>query len=341
MNWLKCVFLACILSFYASTALAIDPIPDESGFGGFFSLGAGVFNAKNNMVAGNSIVGTGEARIDAPLGSPDSETEILPAVNFELNYTFADIRTQIFLGNSLEDILRFDIATLLGVRHDLRDFGIVAASFVFNGLPTEVWKDPYDTIRKRDETDRTSSGIRLTWEKIMGSGFQVETTFRDVEIDKEKSGWTLPLTPAQRDMLRRDGDFLKAEVLYRFRITDQHRLMPAFIFMKDDLDGDAMSQDTFDFQLTYLYLGNRISVVANGLIGTSENDKRNPIFRKTQEDDRFGASIGAFYHMPDLKPMGCRSFSFWGRFAYFKSDANISFYEAESTSVLAGVILRY
>lgn len=341
MNWIKCVLLACLLSLYTTTAFAIDPIPEESGFSGFFSLGAGVVKAKNNMVAGNKFVDISEASIDAPLSSPDSETEVMPAVNFELNYTFADTRTQIFLGNALEDVVRFDLATLLGVRQDLQDFGIVAASLVFNALATEVWEDPYDTTRKRDETDKTSTGIRLTWDKIMGSRFQIETTFRDVEVDKERSGRSLPLTPGQRDMLRREGDYFKTEVLYRFRITDQHRLIPAFIFAKDDLDGDAMSQDTFDFQLTYLYLGNKISMVANCLIGTSENDKRNPIFRKTQEDDRFGASVAAFYHMPGWEPMGCRSFSFWGSLSYFKSDANISFYEAESTSLLAGVILRY
>lgn len=341
MNWIKYVLLACIFSLYSTTAFAIDPIPEESGFSGFFSLGAGVIRIKNNMIAGNRLVDITDDKISAPLGSPDSETEILPSVNFELNYTFADTRTQIFLGNALEDMARFDIATLLGVRQDLRDFGIVSASFVFNGLPTEVWEDPYDTTRKRDETDRESSGIRLTWDKIMGSNFQIETTFRDVEIDKERSGRSLPLTPAQRDMLSREGDFFRTEVLYRIRITDQHRLIPAFHYVRDDKDGDAMSRDTFDFQLTYLYLGDRFSMIVNGLLGTSENDKRNPIFRKTQEDDRYGASVAAFYHMPGWEPMGCRSFSLWGSLAYFKSDANISFYEAETAGVLAGVILRY
>ncbi len=300
---------------------------------------------KSNMIAGNKLADVSDDRISAPLGSPDSESEVLPAVNLELNYTFADTRTQIFFGNSLEDVLRFDIATQLGVRQDLKDFGIVAASFVFNAFPTEVWEDPYDTTQKRDETDKTSNGILLTWDKIMGSRFQIETTFRDAEIDKERSGNSLvtsgAITPAQRDMLRREGDFFRTEVLYRYRITDEHRLIPAFIYRKDDLDGDAMSADTFDFQLTYLYSRDRIIMIVNGLIGTSENDKRNPIFNKTQEDDRYGASVTAFYRMPDWKPMGCRSFNFWGNVAYFNSDANISFYETEVIAAFAGIMLKY
>lgn len=341
MKLIKYVCLACMLFLYTTTAFAIDPIPEESGFSGFLGLGAGINRIKNNMVAGNRLFDISDDRISAPLGSPDSETKGLPTVNFELKYTFADTRTQIFFGNSLEDMLRFDLATLLGVRQDLRNFGIVSASFVFNGLPTEVWKDPYDTTRKRDDTDRTSNGIRLTWDKIMGSRFQIKTTFRDTEIDKERSGMSLALTPAQRKMLRRDGDFFKTEVLYRLKLNENHGLAPAIIYVKEDLDGDAMSVDTFDFQLTYLYSRDRISMIVNGMIGTSENDKRNPIFRKTQKDDRFGASLAAYYRMPDWKPMGCRAFSFWGRAAYFMSDANISFYETEFIATSAGVMLRY
>ena len=341
MKLIKYVCLACMLSLFSTTAFAIDPIPKESGFSGFLGLGAGINRIKSNMIAGNRFFDISDDRISAPLGSPDSETKGLPSVNFELNYTFADTRTQIFFGNSLEDMLRFDLAALLGVRQDLRNFGIVSASFVFNGLPTEVWKDPYDTTRKRDDTDRTSNGIRLTWDKIMGSRFQIKTTFRDTEIDKERSGMSLALTPAQRDMLRRDGDFFKTEALYRLKLNENHRLAPAFIYTKEDLDGDAMSTDTFDFQLTYLYARDRIAMAVNGLIGTSENDKRNPIFNKTQKDDRYAASVAAFYRMPDWKPMGCRAFSFWGRVAYFKSDANISFYETEFTAASAGVMLRY
>ncbi len=342
MKLIKYVCLACLLSLYSTTAFAIDPIPEESGFSGFLSLGLGVNRVKSNMLSGNRLVDVSDDTISSVTSGPSSETETLPAVNFELKYTFGSTRTQLFLGNSLEDVLRFDLASQLGVRQDLKDFGIVAVSFVFNGIATEVWEDPYDTTQKRDETDKTSNGIRLTWDKIMGSRFQIETTFRDTEIDKERSGISIgSLTSAERDMLRREGDFFKSEVLYRFKLNETQWLVPAFIFRKEDLDGDAMSSDTFDFQLTYLYTKDRVSLIVNGMIGTSENDKQNPIYGKTQEDDRYGASVTGFYRMPDWKPLGCQGFSFWGNVGYFNSDANIDFYETEVISAFAGVMMRY
>lgn len=341
MKLIKYVCLACLLSLYSTTAFAIDPIPKESGFSGFWSVGLGINRMKSNMISGNMLVDISDDTIRSHTSGPSSETETLPAVNFELKYTFGSTRTQLFLGNSLEDVLRFDIAMNLGVRQDLKEFGILAAGFVFNGIATEVWEDPYDTTQKRDETDKTSNGIRLTWDKIMGSNFQFEATFRDTEIDKERSGISRGLNAAQRALLNREGDFFKTEVLYRFKLNETQWLVPALIFIKEDLDGDAMSSDIFDFQLTYLYTRDRVSLVVNGMIGTSENDKRNPIYNKTQEDDRYGASVACFYRMPDWKPLESRMFSFWGNVGYFASDANISFYETEVISASAGVMLRY
>lgn len=40
-----------------------------------------------------------------------------------------------------------------------------------------------------------------------------------------------------------------------FNFAERHRLAPAFIFTKEDLDGDAMAGDIYDFQLTYGYFG--------------------------------------------------------------------------------------
>jgi hypothetical protein len=344
MNRIKYVFVACLLSFYATTAFAIDPIPEESGFSGFVLLGAGVAQVKSNMVSGLWRFDIFDDTINSVHGSPDSETEVLPSFNFELRYTFAETGTQLFAGNSLEDLLRWDVATEVGVRQDLQDLGIVAGSFVFNSIATEVWKDPYDTTRKRDETDRTSNGFRLTWDKILSTNLQVECTVRNVDVDKERSG-TSPnlawLTPSQIKSLSREGDMLKMEVLYRLRLTDNHRLIPAFIYLNKDLDGDAMSADVFDFQLTYRYSEDRLNLIVNALFGRADYDKRNPIYGKTREDDRYGASVSAFYALPDYKPLGCNGFSIFGSVAYHTSDPNISFYETEVLSVGAGVMLRY
>ena len=79
------------------------------------------------------------ARIDSIFASPQSQTVPALLVAAELNYTFASTRTQLFIGNRLEDILRFDIAVGLGARQELPDGSIIAASVLTTPLDLEVW----------------------------------------------------------------------------------------------------------------------------------------------------------------------------------------------------------
>ncbi|MEE4111366.1 MAG: DUF2860 family protein, partial [Desulfobacteraceae bacterium] len=158
--------------FGAAPAYSILPIPQDSGFSGFINLGVGAVTAESNTIAGNSLATIGKERIDSLTGSPDSENDVIPLINGELAYTFASTRTQVYLGNSLEDFIRFETATLAGVRQELPDKSILALSSVFSAIATEVWADPYVVGRDRTETDRTSSGLRLGYDKILGSDFE-------------------------------------------------------------------------------------------------------------------------------------------------------------------------
>jgi hypothetical protein len=219
----------------------------------------------------------------------------------------------------------------------------MAGGLVFNSIATEVWKDPYLTNVKRDETDRSSTGIRYTWDKIFQSNFEVQATIRKIDIDKEKSGSypALGLSRAEQGLLDREGDLVKLEGSYTFRIKEGQALVPKLIYTKNDLDGGAMRSDDIALQLSYLHTVDRFNFIFNGFLGFADYDNRNPIFNKTREDDNFGLAVSAFYLMPDYKPMGCTSFRFWGNAAYYKSSANINFYDTEVAALMAGVILYY
>jgi len=103
----------------------------------------------------------------------------MPMFNFEFRYTFADSRTQIYAGNTLEDFLRFDLAAQAGVRQEMPDSSVVAASFVFSSIPAEVWEDPYMANQSRKETDRSAQGLRLSWGNILDTNLDVRYTWRD------------------------------------------------------------------------------------------------------------------------------------------------------------------
>ena len=334
------IFLACVLSIWASAAFAIQPIPNESGFSGFLNIGGVYLDVKSNMIAGNNLVDIGEGVISSIHESPDSESNFLPSFNFEFAYTFADTRTQIYAGNSLEDFLRFDTASLAGVRQEMADSSVVGASFVFSAVPTEVWEDPYMANQSRTETDRSSQGLRFIWGNILDANLDVQYTWRKFEIDDERSGTLggLGLTPAQIALLNREGNHHRMEILYKWDFGDRHYVVPAFEYHKFDLDGDAMANDRYGVQLTYGYRGGWFSLVANGGYSYADYDTTNPIYNKKREDDIYGGSLSGFWHRPFGMPKG------WNLVASvlgYKTDANIDFYDTDVVGTSLSVLYRF
>ena len=79
-------------------------------------------------------------------------------------------------------------STQLGARKDLGSAGILQGGFLFSGIPTQVWEDPYAEGVRREETDRDSTGLRLQWDRVLGTAFEVTFSYRDIAIDTERSG---------------------------------------------------------------------------------------------------------------------------------------------------------
>jgi len=332
-----------ILLLSASATYAIEPIPEESGFSGYLTLGGGYSHVKSNMIAGNAFGDVGNRTVDSLTDSPDSNSSGSANVNFDLRYTFASTRTQLFIGNSMEDALRYDFATQMGVSQELPGKNLVAASFLFSSIPTEVWEDPYIQYYKRSKTDRTSNGFRLAWDRIFGSELQLQYSYRKIDLDDEYSGTFLGLTYAQQQLLDREGDYTKADILYRFFFDGKkHVIIPTITYFNYDLDGDAMSNDGVDFQLSYGYNSEKYSFVVNGLIGYADYDKRNPIYGKTRDDDRYGAGLIAFYHNPfGWNVPFFKKTSLYFKTDYLNSDSNIDFYDTEIFTAGAGLFFRF
>jgi len=335
------IFLAFVLTIWGSAAFAIEPIPKESGSSGFVNIGGAYLDVKSNMVAGNSLADISKDSISSISDSPDYESDVIPLFSFEFRHTFADSRTQIYLGNLLEDLLRFDMSAAAGVRQEMADSSIVGASFVFSTLPTEVWEDPYVANQPRRETDRSSKGLRLTWANILATDFEAEYTWRKIQIDDELSGTLggLGLTAAERALLDREGNHHKAELFYTWKFDgDKQYFVPGFEYHKFDLDGDAMANDRFGVQLTYGYKGDQFSVVANGSYLSADYDTTNPIYNKEREDDIYGASLTGFWHRPFGTPEGWNLVASGG---YYEVESDIDFYDSEASLFSLSVLYRF
>ncbi len=345
MRNLHLVFLAkltVLLLFLAPSASALEPIPMKSGFSGFIRPGAGYMNYKSNMVASFLGFDLSDRTINSLTDSPNSERTGIVLVPFALQYTFASTRSQIFIGTDLRDLIRFDLTQQIGYKQEIGRFGMLQVGFLFTGIPAKVWKDPYVVNKKRDDTRRTNNGARLVWDRIFNSNLQLQYTYRDIDLGSERSGEFLGLSSSDRNRLDREGDRHVAEAFYRFNFATRHRLVPQLIYARDDLDGDAMANDTFDFQLTYAYFGNPLVLTLNGLIGKADYDKRNPIYDRTRDDDRYGLQGSLFYKNPwGWKVFGSKPMSFFVNALYSRADSNIDFYDQEAALLSGGVFFRW
>ncbi|WP_426414882.1 DUF2860 family protein [Aestuariirhabdus sp. LZHN29] len=332
--------LSCLTLLASGTALA-TPIPQESGISGYVGFGAASSKLESNMIHGTSLTDFDNKRAKNLTSSPSSESDSSGFFTGEIRYTWADTRTQVFVGNTMIDALRYDAATLIGVRQEVGNSGTIGAAYMLSSFPIQVWKDPYQTGVKRSDTDQTSDGVLLSWDGILGSNFDGQISFRDVDVDDEFSGTALGLSAANRNLLKRDGDDTSSELLYRWKIADGHTLIPALRYTDRDRDGGAMRSEDTGVQLGYLYSGSsQWNLKAHLYAGSEEFDKHNPISAfgfKKRDDDIVGANVTAFYN----EPMGWKDWRVMAAATSYESDSNIDFYDSKVQSFTLGMLYNF
>lgn len=331
--------LGCALA--ASTQAAVI-IPDKGGFSGFINLGVGGVDVKSNLLSSiaSGNIDLGDKRLDDLDSSPDSNSAGIPVINFELSYTFASTRTQLHIGNLLEDYLRFDTTTIAGVRQDIGKAGILGASVQTSSLDTQVWRDPYQTGTPRKDTDRTTKGARVFWQQILGSGLELRYSVSEVDIDQERSGDSLAfLTDRERKALDRNGDVYKYDLFYEFNFDGKrHLVTPGLGYVDRDLDGEAMANDGVNASLNYIYQHNDTwRWVFNLTFADMEFDKTNPVYDEKDSAENYGVSATVFYS----EPFGWKKWAFNATAGYFDEDHDIDFYDNSAALISIGMFRKF
>jgi hypothetical protein len=333
--------LAMLTVGLAPAAMAIEPIPSTPGWRGFVVLGVGYTDLESNTIAGNNLIDIGQPVIDSVSQRPESDDTFHPVVTGEINYTFGG-GWQAFFGTSLEDAVTLDGAAQLGARKDLGSAGILQGGVLFSGVPTQVWEDPYAEGVKREETDRDSTGVRLQWDRILGSAFELTFSYRDISIDTERSGegvTSVACDAACQDLLRRDGDQYHFDASYLFRLGEgqRHLVRPMVRYTVDDRDGEAISSDGYRLQLSYIFLGQGYTVASNLAYGSSSFDARNPIFGQRTDTDGVVVDTTLFYRLPfESGRWQAVSSVLWG-----EGDSDVDFHDTEIFMVSVGVMYRF
>ena len=337
------VVLAAATALTAMQARGVPVIPEESGWSGHVNIGAAVGTSESNMLA--EIVGQdlGNDTVSSLDSGPDDEDIALPAVQFEVAYTIADMLMQLYVGNQVVDEVSFDLDTTLdthaGVRQDLGEVGRIDFSISGTSLATDVWDDPYVVDSPRGNSERTSVGIHLAWDNIFTTPLEFGYSSNEIEIDDERSGENaaLGLTGDEQRLLRREGQVKRLSLSYDWKINDRHRLMPGIGYVDRDLDGGAMAEDGPALQLQHLYTLNRWRVVSKLYYQELESDDVNPIYGDEREVDTLGGSVALFF----IKPFGLEGWTANASASYYDVDANIDFYDSSFGLISVGMLYRF
>lgn len=336
-------FLPAILlmSVYSTGVSAFHAIPAESGFSGYLLVGASYADISSNMLVGTKTTELTIKTTDSLLDAPASQDSITTTVLGELRYTFAEKRTQLFVGQLFTDFIRYDVTDLLGVRQEINTLGTVGVSYVFSGFVTSVWKDPYVVNTEREETDRDQAGWRISWERLFDSPWSFQYTFRDIELDELSGKTQLGLNNQQAQLLDRNGGLNEWRLFYEWELNKHHALTPELTYDYADMDGRAMAAERYGFKLMHTYIKEKIGLVLATAASYSTADYKavNPIYNVTRQDKRYGLDFT--YMQFGLIKSYQSQLALVSNLYYFYEDANLDFYDTKIYGVTLSLLFRF
>jgi hypothetical protein len=266
--------------FSARLVQAQKPLPEDSGFSGYIELLGAYINSNSQFNTDNK-----NERTDSldKSGKRVDNVKLLPLGL--IAYTFAELRTQLFLGVLPETVVQGQFQVEAGVRHDLLDGTSLRASAIpITPFEKETWEDPFVVGQNRKETDITSYGFKLSAENIRASGIGLEYRWKQQKIDKEKSGTFLisqpasPLTPEDLDDLERDSKSHRFSAEYSFELMPRMNLKPILRYTREDAEGSANSFHAFTTHLSFSYSADKWQAFVNGIVKREWYDDTHPVF---------------------------------------------------------------
>jgi len=328
------IVTACCF-FTARLVEAQKPLPQESGFSGYIELLGAYINTNSQLNTDSE-----NKKTDSLDKSGERVDKVRPLPLGLIAYTFADIRTQFFLGVLPENVVQGQFQVEAGVSHDLSDgTRLRAAAIPITPFNEETWEDPFVVGQNRKKTDITSYGVKLAAEKIWGSGANLKYRWIRRKIDDEKSGTFLlsqpgsSLTPEDLDDLRRDSNSHRLSAEYSFELMPQMRLKPILRYTREDAKGNANSFHALAAQLSLSYFGDRFQAFVNAVVKGEWYDDSHPVFDKTRRD----YNVGLFAILGYKDPFGLKKFRIDWFNAFFVSNSNINFYESTNYVTALGI----
>ncbi|KXF81739.1 DUF2860 domain-containing protein [Enterovibrio coralii] len=328
MNKNGIITCLALLPFCASAGLA-----ERGGLSGEISVLGGVASTDSNLSTNASETKSGTLNSEG-----NRETDAIFGPLGSLKFTFGqNLDKQIFAGTSREDIAIGIVALEVGYKQELASGTQVSLSYLPTLLAEDVWADPFLTGSPRTETEKTGNAYRLQFSRISGSPFALDMAYAQTEFDNEQSGSSLGLTSQQQETLDREGDSFYTKLSYRQFLGAGLGVTPAFVYLKHDADGDAMSHQTYGGELTYFSFLGRNKIVLTGSFNYRGYDAVNPAFGIERTDREYSAFLAYEYaHLFEIHPLSLVSLA-----GYSHIDSNIDFYNESQYLLSLGVTYRF
>ena len=328
----KPIYLIIILVFCGLfqpySADAQQPLPRESGFSGYIEI-LGAYTSTNSQLNTDSQ----NERTNSLDKSGDRVGKFRPFPLGLLSYTFADIRSQLYIGILPENLAEGQILVEAGVRHDLTDGTSLRASVIpISPFDQNAWEDPFVVGEDRERTNVDTWGLKLVADNIAGSGFNLRGGMLRETVNNENSGEFLFFQPGSLltrndlDDLDRDAYRYRLTAQYAFRLMPRMRLLPILRYVRKNAEGEANSFHAVAPQLSLQYFGRQLQFALNGSVKREWYDESHPVFSETRKD----YNLGLFAILGYKDPFGWNNFRIDWFNGAVRQNSNIDFFESSS-----------
>ena len=255
-----------------------------------------------------------------------------------LQYTFNEGQSQLFLGNSEDQITEAQLQMEIGFNYQLNDGSVLTLAY-FPNLPffNETWKDPYLVNKKRETTDQSSQGGRIAWSNIAASPFTLRYAFVDNKIDDEQSGKTQLTNQQDLDKMHRDSQYHRITLEGSYPLSQTLILQPLVHYTRSNAEGEAFRYDNYNAQLGVVKVYEKHTFVASINAGLTRYKETNPIFDKQQENH----SLGLFSIYSYQQPFDWTNTQIHVMAGFNQQNSNINFYDSDGAFISTGLAYTF
>ncbi|MFT6927730.1 MAG: hypothetical protein ACJAZP_003369 [Psychromonas sp.] len=269
-------------------------------------------------------------------GKSLDKTLVFPLASAQ--YTFDELQTQIFAGNSREQISVAEFQYELGIKHVFNNRSQLTVAY-FPQLPffNEAWQDPYLIGSARTTTEQNTQGGRVALTRIAGSSITLKYAFAITSIENEQSGQSIGLNAAQLSLLQRDSFYQRIEIETMFPIAPGVFFKPALQYTRRSADGEAHNFDQYGAQLGLLVFKGRHSLITTFNTGIKKFAVDNPVFSEKQ--NTVTAAVFSVYSY--AQALNWQPLSFNILAGYKKENSDINFYDSKGLFMSTGLSYKF